>query len=165
MRQGVVTQLAAFEKRVHQREPGFRSVAHRDCHRAVELDHRRRLGAQQDIVQTDNLSPIGRRSIARIRVHGHDGGLQRVWAEVPRRQCALDKREPFGNLPPVPEPAILLVEQQYLPLRGRASLAPGIVQKHEREKSERLRFGEEIDQEPPEADCFTRQVVARERCT
>ena len=42
VRQVVVGELAAREDRVDQREPRLRPVAHRDRHRAVQLDDRRR---------------------------------------------------------------------------------------------------------------------------
>ena len=54
----ILGEVAALEQRVDEREPGRRSVAHRDGHGAIQLDDGRRLEPQQEVVPGDDLRPV-----------------------------------------------------------------------------------------------------------
>ena len=101
--------------RVDQREAGRRAVAHRDRRGAIQLDDRRRLGAQQHVVQPDDLAPsrwrprsAPRRAPRRSRPAACRG---RSAATTSARSTSA---RPFGDLRAVPERAILIVEQHEL---------------------------------------------------
>ena len=57
VRQVVVLELAARQDAVDQREARRRTVAHRDGHRAIQLDDRRRVRARQHVVQARRSAP------------------------------------------------------------------------------------------------------------
>ena len=75
--------------------PAAGPVPHRHRGRAVELDHRRRLGPQQHVVQSDDLRPVGLGGARRLGVHRGDRRLERVGAEASRRRAPA---------PPAPRP-------------------------------------------------------------
>ena len=56
--QVIVLERAARDDRIHQGEPRRGAVAHRDRHRAVELDHRRWIDLEQHVVQAGDLRPV-----------------------------------------------------------------------------------------------------------
>ena len=58
VREVVLVEIAAGENRVDDREPRRRTVAHGHRRGAVQLDDRRRIGAQQHVVQADDLRPV-----------------------------------------------------------------------------------------------------------
>ena len=145
------------------RQPRQRAVAHRDRRRAVQLDHRRRIGADEDVVERDDLRPVGRRRRRRLGVHRGDRRLQRVRTEPPQRQGALDERRSFRDLIAVPRDAILIGEQNQLAVGRRARGAARLVQQHQREQPDRLGLRQQLDQQPSEPDRLARQIVPRQR--
>ena len=163
MRQGVVGEIAARQDRVDQRETGGGAVAHRDGRGAIELDDRRGIRADEDVVEAGDLPPVGPVRRRRLGVDRRDRRLQRVRPEAPRRQRALDQRRSLGDLRAVPQRAILLVQQDDLAVRGRAPGAARLVQEHQRQQAHRLRLRQELDDQPPEPNRLGRQVVARQR--
>ena len=58
VREVVIVKIAAREDRIDQRQTGSGAVAHRDRDGAVQLDHRRRVRAQQHVVEADDLVPV-----------------------------------------------------------------------------------------------------------
>ena len=96
-------------------------------------------------------------------MHRRDRGLQRVRTEAPRRERPLDQRRPFRDLRAIPQRAILIVEQHDFAVRRRARRAPRLVQEHQRQQSHRFGLGQQLDDQPAEANRFGRQVVARQR--
>jgi hypothetical protein len=54
VREMVAAQIAALEHRVDERQSGGRSMVHGDCRRAVQLDDRRRVEFEQDIIDRDD---------------------------------------------------------------------------------------------------------------
>lgn len=54
MRQVIGRQFPSRKQAVYEGQPGCWTVTHRDRHRAVEFDNRRRLSLQEHIIQTDD---------------------------------------------------------------------------------------------------------------
>jgi hypothetical protein len=59
MGQVVVLQIAPGKDGLDEGETHGGTIAHRDRYRAVQLDHRRRLDAEQNVVEPDDLAPVG----------------------------------------------------------------------------------------------------------
>ena len=57
--QPIVAQVAALEDRVDQRHPRRRPVPHGDRDCPIQFDHGRSVQAPEDVVETDDLGPIG----------------------------------------------------------------------------------------------------------
>ena len=73
-------------------EARLRAVAHGHGGGAVQLDDRRRVGAQEHVVEADDLRPVGGGGARRLGVHRGDRRLQRVGTEAPRRERPLHQR-------------------------------------------------------------------------
>ena len=114
MREVVLVEIAAGEDRIDDRQPRRRTVAHRDRRGAIQLDDRRRIGAQQHVVQADDLRPVRVGGRSRFGMHGGNRRLQRVRTEPAAGQRPLDERAALGNLLAVPARAVLIVEQHQL---------------------------------------------------
>ena len=70
-------------------------------------------------------------------------------AEAGRDERPLDQRRAFGDRAAVPARAVLLVERDQLAVGGRArARAPRFVQQHQREQADRLRLGQQRDEQP-----------------
>src|SRR3954469_23259251 len=65
VRQAVIPQIAAREDGVDQRQAGGWTAPHRDVYRPVQLDHRGRVGAREDVVESDDLVPVGGAGVGR----------------------------------------------------------------------------------------------------
>ena len=79
----------------------------------MRLDDRR-FHARKDVVQLDYLSPVGCPRMAGLGVYRRDGCLEGVWPKPARHQHPLHERRPFRDLLPVPERAILVLEQHQI---------------------------------------------------
>ena len=89
----IIAQIPAIQDCVHDREARGGAFLHGDGHRPVQLDHRRRLQAQQRVVEADNFRPVGCRRRRRLAVDGRNGGLdRRVGSPADERG-----RAPVGN--------------------------------------------------------------------
>ena len=62
-----------------------------------------------------------------------------------------------------PERAVLLVEQHELAGRRRSRRAPRLVEQHQRQQPFRFGLGQQLDEQPHQADRFARKIVARQR--
>ena len=134
VRETVVQQIAALEDGVDERQTRRRAVAHRHRDRAVQLDHRGGVRSRQHVVEADDLRPVGRGGGRRLGVHRRDRRLNRVRADPPRRQRPLHEPRALRDLIPVPQRAVLIVEQDQLARRRRARRAPRFVQQHQRQQ-------------------------------
>ena len=85
----VVGKLAARQDRVDHGQAGRQPVAHRQGNGAVELDHRRGVALQQQVVEADDLSPVGCGSGRRLGMYRCDRGLQRVGTRGAARERVL----------------------------------------------------------------------------
>ena len=102
MREVIAVEIAARQDGVDDRKPRRRAVAHRDRGGAIQLDDGRGIGTREDVVQTDNLRPVGGVRGRGFGVHCRDRGLQRVRTEAPRRDGALDQRDAFRDQRAIP---------------------------------------------------------------
>src|SRR2546423_163304 len=123
----VVGQIAAGEDRVDQLQTGGGTIAHRDGDGAVQLDDRRGLGAQEQIIKSSDLAPIGGARGWGICVNRRDRRLQGVGAETLRRERLPYQRKALGNLFAVPKRAVLILEQDDLALGGGSGGAAGFL--------------------------------------
>ena len=163
MRQVVVLQIAASQDGVDELETGRRAVAHSHRHRAIQLDYRRRVGAQQDVVESDDLAPVRGVGSDRVGVHRRDRRLQRIGAEAPRGKRVLHQSRSFRDLRPVPERAVLVTEQDQL-ARGRGPRrASRFLQQHQRQQSDRLGLRQQFDEQPTETYRLAGQIDSRQQ--
>src|SRR5689334_25078980 len=102
MRDMVVPQVTASENRVDQLDAVLRAITHCNGRRAIQLDDGRWVGAQQQVVENDDLRPVGVVRRRSLRVHRGDRGLQRVWSESARRERALDQSSALGDQTLIP---------------------------------------------------------------
>src|SRR5580700_8750981 len=140
----------------------LRSITHGDGYGAIQFDDRRRLDAQQQVVQADNFFPVSGFAAAGLRVDSSYGGLEGVGAEAAGREGTTDERSAFGDLPSVPERAILVVEENDFAVGRSTSCPAGFVKKHEGEQALGFRFRQEFEEQANEADGFGGKVVARQ---
>nr|QPG01997.1 hypothetical protein WM98B_00144 [Acinetobacter nosocomialis] len=75
VREVVVGQLAAAEDRVERGQPRRGIVVHRHRNGAVQFHHRRRLEPQQQVIEGDDLRPVGGGGGGRLGMDGRDGRL------------------------------------------------------------------------------------------
>jgi len=97
-------------------------------------------------------------------MQGRDGGLQRVRPEAARRQCALDERDAFLYLLPVPFRAVLFLERDQLapPAAVVRVARSGVVQQHQCEQPRRLCFRQQLDDQPAQPNRLGREIGAGE---
>src|SRR5262249_40367893 len=82
-------------------------LGHRERDRAVELDHRRRLMAEELVVQEDDLRPVALLTC----VTGGDRGLELVGARCSAAQRGVDERAALLDLGGVPPSPVLVLQQ------------------------------------------------------
>ncbi len=110
----VLGERAPREQGIDEGEPGGGAVAHGHRDRAVQLHHRRGIGAQQHVVEAHDPRPVGGGRGRRLRVHRGDGGLQGVGADAPRGERPLHQRDALRDQLAAPAAAVLLLEQDEL---------------------------------------------------
>ena len=89
--------------------------------------------------------------------------LQAVRTEEAGLQGFRNQLHAFGDHRAVPEAPILILKKNQIPLSRGARRAPRFLQQHEREEALCFRLGQELHQEPPDADRFLRKLGARHR--
>ena len=105
----VVGEIAARENRVDQGETRGWAVTHRDRRRAIQLDDRRGVHAQQHVIETHDLTPVGPPGVRGLRVDGRNRGLQCVRPESTGRERPFDEANAFRDLVAIPQRAILFM--------------------------------------------------------
>ena len=163
VREIIFAQVAARKEGVDQRDSRRRAVAHSDGRGPVELHHGRIFDAQQHVVKSHDLPPVGRRGGCGFGVDGGDCGLQRVRPKSSRSQGPFHQCGPLANLFVIPQGAVLLVEQQQFAIGGSPRGTPGIVQQHQAQQPDGFRFGQQFRQQAPEADGLGGKIGARQR--
>ncbi len=93
-------------------------------------------------------------------MHGGDGCLDRVRSGRPPRQRAADETGTFRDLFPVPQAAILLVEQDHVAGRRGPGRAPRVLEQHQRQEAQRFGLWQQIDEQPSQPDGFGGQIVS-----
>ena len=78
----IVQKIAALEDGIDENQTRRRAVTHRHGHRSVQLDDRRRICSPHQVVEADDLRPVGRSGVGRVGVHCRDRGLNRVRPEA-----------------------------------------------------------------------------------
>ena len=101
-------------------QAGIRAVHHRGSYGLVQQHHRVVGHLLEQMVQREDLRPVGVPDIRGLVVNRRDGGLELVRAGGSPRECARDERDAFRDQRPVPECPILLVQRDQLPGRPGA---------------------------------------------
>src|ERR1700693_2545870 len=118
MRQVIICQFAMLQHRVDMCQACFWTVAHGNGHGTIELYNGRRLNSLQSVVERNNLPPVGRSDRFRVRMNGRNCSLQCVGAEAAGLllglQGFLQQRHSLRDLLPVPERAVLILQQNQL---------------------------------------------------
>ncbi len=115
--QMVVRQFTTSQDVVDDRESGRRSVAHRNRGGTIQFDDWRRVDLELQIVQRNNLGPVGRGRVLRFGMDGRDRCLKRVRPESMRTQSLRDEGRAFLDLPTIPARSVLIRKQDELPVR------------------------------------------------
>ena len=102
MRKVIVGKIAAGKDGIDERKTRGGTIAHRDRDGAVQFDHRRRIDAEQHVVEPGDLAPVGGIGSRRIGMHRGNRRLQRVRTEAARRERSRDQRRAFRDLIAVP---------------------------------------------------------------
>ena len=109
------------------RQTGLWTIAHGNGHGTIELYNRRRLNSYQLVVKRNNLPPVGRSDRFRLRMNGRNRSLQCVGAEAAGLQGFLQQCHSLRDLLPVPERAILVLQQNQLSGRRGSRGATGFL--------------------------------------
>ena len=91
MQQVIALEIAAGGERIDERERRPRAVHHRHRHRAIERDDGRRLQTFEQIVQPDDLTPVGLIGSRRLTMQRRNRGLHRERTDSPAQRL-LDQR-------------------------------------------------------------------------
>ena len=148
-----------------QRQAGRRAVAHRHRHGAVQLDHRRRVGAQQHVVQRDDLRPVGRgRAPAPRRAPPRSPPAARRGRTPAAASACSTSARPFGDLrrgPTASGPG-----RRAGPGRRPATCAPRAAIRAAASAPagpSPPAPGSSSHQQPPQPDRLAREIVPRQR--
>src|SRR6266508_2402255 len=117
-----------------QGEAGLRAVHHGQGDGAAERGYRSGRHLGEDVVQGEDLRPVGGLGGRGLVVHGGDGGLQLVGADGHGPQGGAEQRLAFGDAGGVPQVAALLGERHDRPVAIGASCPAGIGEQHQREQ-------------------------------
>ena len=138
-RQQVVSgEHARVVERVHEPQPGLRSVGHPDRDRAIELDDRRRDHPRELLVERGDLHPVGRGRVARGRMTRGDRGLHLIRAGLTAAERGIEEIETVGDRARVPLGPVLFLERDEVARGVEAGAAAGIGQQEQREQAEGL---------------------------
>ena len=107
----------------------------------VERHHRRGQEAQELLVERRDLRPVGLVRRRRLGVQGRDRRLDLIATRLSEPQRPVQYANPFLDLSPVPARAVLVGQQDQLPLRAGTRGAARVVEQHQREQPERLGLG------------------------
>jgi hypothetical protein len=91
--------------------------------------------AVQQVVEGEDLRPVGVLGARRLVVHGGDRGLHLKRAHRERRQRVADERHALGDGAAVPEAAVLLGERDERAVGRRPGRAARVGEQHQREQA------------------------------
>src|SRR5215831_17471158 len=121
-----------------QRKALARAYRERDGNRPIELDDGRALVAQELFVQDCNLPPIRVRRRRCFGMNRRNSGLNLIRPWPPHVKGTLDEPNALLNLTAVPLVPILILKKHEIAFVANASIAPRVVEQHERQQGERL---------------------------
>ncbi len=113
-------------RRGQRLESDQRPAHHGEGDDPVESRHRSRRQALQQLIQGEDLGPIGVRGAGRLVVEGGDRRLQLIWTNRRLCQRLADEGEALGDGLRVPQPAVLLGERDQGAVGPNACRATGI---------------------------------------
>ncbi len=117
----------------------------------------------KQVVQGQDLGPVGGGVGGGLVVQGRDGGLHLVFASVSPAQHPGDQGHPFGDEIGVPAAAVLFGEGDQLAARTAAGRAPGVGEQHQGEQTGHLRvLGHGSADDPGQPDGLAGQIGARQ---
>src|SRR5215470_3087462 len=116
----ILRKLLAGQQGIDKPKTLLRTFALSNGHGAVQFDYRGWLNLKQAVVEQRDLAPVRGCHGGTFGVNGRDGRLQSVGSEAARSKRAFGECDAFGDLVPVPQGAILLLQQDQVPV-GRCS--------------------------------------------
>src|SRR5277367_1911290 len=140
MRQVVICQFALLQQRIDMRQTGLWTITHGNGHGTIELYNWRRLNSYKLVVKRNNLPPVGRSDRFRLRMNGRNCSLQCVGAEGTGLQGFLQQCHSLGDLLPVPERAVLILQQNQLSGRRGSRGATGFMEQHQGKQAHDFRL-------------------------
>jgi hypothetical protein len=91
-------------------------------------------------------------------VHAGDGGLHLVGTGPPMAQRLVDQRQPLGDHVPVPQPAILLLQENNAAVRIEPGRRPRVLKQEQRRETHDLGLArEQPQQQASQPDGFLAQ--------
>jgi len=121
VREVIIGEFLARQQAIDETKTPLWTFAHGDGNCAVEFHDRRWRNTKQPVVERSDLAPVRGCCRRSLGVNCRNGRLQGVGAETARSKSALGERDAFGDLIPVPQRAILLLQQDQLSLRRDSS--------------------------------------------
>ena len=85
-------------------------------------------------------------------MNGRNGRLQSVGTEAARSKSAFGERDTLGDLVPVPQRPILLLQQDQVSVGRGSGGAARLLQQHEPQQAHHLGFLEQVEQESAQTD-------------
>src|SRR5712692_2271164 len=104
----------------------------------------RRLNSYQSVVKRNNLSPVGHSGRFRLRMNGHNRSLECVGTEAAGLQGFLQQCHSLRDLLPVPERAILVLQQNQLSGRRGSRGVTGFMEQHQGQEPNDFRLWPEF---------------------
>src|SRR5271157_5038359 len=112
----------------------------------------RRLNSYQSVVKRNNLPPVGRSDRFRLRMNGRNRSLQCVRAEAAGLEGFLEQCHSLRDLLPVPERAVLILQQYQLSGRRGSRGVTGFLDQHQGKQPNDFRLWPEFGQQPAQSN-------------
>ncbi|MNN57220.1 hypothetical protein D3C81_1721960 [compost metagenome] len=113
----------------------------------------------QHIIQPDNLRPVGLFGRRRFGMHRSNRRLHGIGTERPALQSLAHQFAAFVDTLPVPQATVLLLQQYQVALVIGARPMPGGLQQHQGQQADRLGVGQQLHQQPRQANGFVAQFL------
>ena len=130
MQKVIILEIAGCRQDIDERESGLGALDHGDGDGAIQGNDGRRLKAGEDIVEREDLAPIGIFGACGAAMQRGDRGLYGI-GRGSALQRFFDQGQGFGDLCVIPARAILLFQRDQVAGVIEARVAAGIVKQHQ----------------------------------
>lgn len=155
----VAAQPGLVREGVEQHQTGLRTVPHRHRRGAVDRDDRRGRQGGQDVVERDDLRPVGGGDVGGLVVQRGDRGLHAVRARRATGQRHGHESGALGDESAVPACTVLVREQNHRALRPGPGVAARVGQQHQGEQPGHLPLtGQQPVQDPGQPESLVGEV-------
>ena len=165
VQQVIPVKLAGRRDRLDERERCRRAIHLGNRHCPVQRHDGRGFHAFKKIVELEDSRPVRDFGPRRLTVHGRDSRLQRKGAG-PAAKRLRDQRQGLGDLPLIPQSAILILQKDEITGFIETGSTPGIMKQHEGQKCGcfRGRLGRrERPHQPPQTDRLGAEIRPQKR--